>query len=247
MMDCRTARLLLAFARPNATELEACAVQALDQHLAECSECGSLARTEHQVDRRLGSAMRDVPLPPELRQRLLMRLQAERKAWYRNLPRRHPRVAAAVAAVLLLGIGLAVYLAVRSPLPLDLPGLAEKWNGQVPASQEEVQKVFERLGFKVVVPPGFNYQYLNSYELQEFGGTLVPHLLFIRGPNHAEIYILSGSQFDISAAVEQPREGSGRFTIELRPGPANSDVAYLIKYTGGSLDWLLEEEKRSAT
>jgi hypothetical protein len=247
MMDCRTAQLLLAFARPNAGELEAGAAEALDRHLAECSECGSLARTEHQVDGRLGVAMRDVPLPADLGQRLLTRLQAERKAWYRNLPRRHPRLAAAVAALLLLGIALTVYLAVRSPRPLDLPALAQKWNSQVLASPEEVEKAFEKGGFKIIAPPGFNYQYLDSYELQAFAGTLVPHLLFIRGSNHASVYILSGSQFNIRAAVDQPREGSGPFTIELRPGPANSNTAYLIRYTGGSLDWLLEEEKRPAT
>jgi hypothetical protein len=48
--------------------------------------------------------------------------------------------------------------------------------------------------------------------------------------------ILPASQFDLRAAVEQPREGSGRFSVELRLGPVNSNVAYLIKYTGGSLE-----------
>src|SRR5690348_1108980 len=99
MMDCRTARLLLAFARPRCPELDECAGEALDNHLAKCAECASLARAEHHFERRLGLAMRDVPVPPDLRQRLLTRLQIERKAWYRNLPRRHPRVAAAVAAL----------------------------------------------------------------------------------------------------------------------------------------------------
>jgi hypothetical protein len=247
MMDCTTARLFLAFARPNCAELEGCTAEALDDHLAECTECGSFARAEHHFERRLGPAMRDVPLPPDLRQRLLTRLQGERKAWYRNLPNRHPRVAAAVAALLLLGIGMAVYLAIRPPRPLDLQAFAENWNGQVPSSPEQIQKVFEERGFKIVVPSGFNYQYLDSYDLQPLGGTMVPHLFFIRGSNHASVYIVPGSQFDIRAAVDQPREGSGRFTVELRPGPANSNIAYLIKYTGGSLDWLVEEEKRSTT
>jgi hypothetical protein len=246
-MDCKTARFLLVFSRPKAPELEACAAEALNDHLAECSECGALARAEHQVERRLALAMRDVPLPLDFRQRLLTRLQEERRAWYRQLPRRHPRVAAAVAAVLLLAIGLGTYAAVRPPRPVDLAAIADEWNGEVSLAPEEVQKAFEAKGFKMIVPSGFNYQYLVSYDLQELNGTLVPHLLFVRGPHHASVYILSGSQFDVRAAVDQPREGSGRYTVELRPGPANSKLAYLIKYMGGSLDWFLEEEKRSPT
>jgi hypothetical protein len=247
MMDCKTARLLLAFARPTCSELEACAVEALDDHLAQCTACEALARAEHHFERRLGLAVRDVPLPPDLRQRLLTRLQAERRAWYTSLPRRHPRVAAAAAALLLLAMGIGIYLAIRPPRPLDLPALADNWNRRVPASPDQVQKAFEEWGFPTVVPSAFNYQYLDSYDLQPLGDTMVPHLFFIRGSNYASVYILSGSQFDIRAAVDQPREGSGRFTVELRPSPANSNVAYLIKYTGGSLDWLVEEEKRSTT
>jgi hypothetical protein len=246
-MDCRTARLLLEFARPKTAELEACAAQALNDHLAECADCGSLARAEHQVERRLASAMRDVPLSPHFRERLLTRLQEDRRVWYRRLPHRHPRIAAAVAAVLLAAVGLIVYAALRPPRALDLAAIAEKWNGAVSLSPEEVQKAFEAQGFKMIVPSGFNYQYLASYDVQELDGTLVPHLLFVRGPHHASVYVLSGSQFDVRAAVDQPREGSGRFTVELRPGPANTNLAYLIKYMGGSLDWFLEDEKRSST
>jgi hypothetical protein len=148
---------------------------------------------------------------------------------------------------LLLVIGLTGYAAIRPPRALDLADLADKWNGQVPATPDEVQKAFEDLGFRTIVPSGFNYQYLDSYDLQRLAGRWVPCLYFARGPNHASVYILSGTQFDIRPAVLQPREGSGRFTIELRPGPADSNVAYLIKFTGGSLEWLVEEEKSPAT
>src|SRR5437879_2213818 len=126
-MDCRTARLLLTFARPRAAELEAGAAEALTDHLAECAECGALARAEHQVDRLLGLAMRQVSTPLDLRQRLLTRLQVERRNWYQRLPREHPRIAAAVAAVLLLAGGLAVYAAFRPPRALDLQDLAWQW------------------------------------------------------------------------------------------------------------------------
>jgi hypothetical protein len=247
MMECRTARLLLSFHRPKTPELEACAVASLNDHLADCSECESFARAEHQIDRQLALAMQHVSVPADLRQRLLTQLQAERRTWYRRLPHRHPRVAAAVAVLLLFVAGLAVAAVTRPPRPLDLTAIADNWNARVPASSEAVQKFFEHHGFKVVVPPEFDYQYLDWYELQEFAGKSVPHLRFVRGQNYASVYILSASQFDVRAAADQPREGSGRFTVELRLGPANSNVAYLIKYTGGSLDGFLEEKKRSTT
>src|SRR5207245_4780371 len=116
-----------------------------------------------------------------LRQRVQTRLQTERRIWYKRLPQRHPRVAAAVAAVMLLAAGLAVYAAVRPPRPIDLAASAYKWNARVTASPAEVQKSFADEGFKVIVPPDFNYQYLAWYDLQEFAGTRVPHLVFVRG------------------------------------------------------------------
>lgn len=233
-MDCKTARLFLAFARPRISELEASSAQALNDHLAECPECETLARTEHQAERLLSSAMRQVPVPGDFRQRLLTRLQIERRAWYRRWPHRHPRIVAALAAVVLLAVGLAVYVALKPPRPLDLQKMADHWN--TPVSPEEVQEWFAAKGFKIIVPPDFNYQYLAGYDVQVFDGQLVPHLEFIRGQYHASVYILSASQFDIRAAVDQPREGSGRFTVELRLGPLHSNVAYLIRYTGGSLE-----------
>src|SRR5689334_21028662 len=127
MMDCNTARFLVALCRPNMPELEACAAQALNHHLAECSECGVLVRAEQLDERRLGASMRDVPLPVNLRERLLTRLQEERRAWYRHLPQRHPRIAAAIAAVFLLTVGLAVYAAIRPARALDLEAIAYQW------------------------------------------------------------------------------------------------------------------------
>jgi hypothetical protein len=238
-MECNTARLLLAF---SGSELDDSAGEALNNHLADCAECGALAREGHQAERLLRVAMRQVRVPSDLRQRLLTRLRTERGLWYKRLPQRHPRIAAAVAAFLLLTVGLAVYGAIRPPRPLDLVAIADHWNSRLPATAEDVQKSFAEEGFKVIVPPDFNYQYLAWYDVQEFAGRPVPHLVFIRGQNHASVYILSAAQFDVRAAVDQPREGSGRFTVELRLGPLHSNVAYLIRYTGGSLEGFCRDQ-----
>src|SRR5947209_5969151 len=49
-MDCRTARLLLEFARPRAGELQGSDADALEGHLLACAECESLARLERLAD-----------------------------------------------------------------------------------------------------------------------------------------------------------------------------------------------------
>src|SRR5438270_13002552 len=114
-MDCRTAQLLLTFARPKASELGAREAEALNRHLTACAACAALARGQSQIEHQLGVAMRDVPLPVDLRQRLLTRLAEDRREWYTHLPRRHPRWAAAAAALLLLAVGFVVYAALRPP------------------------------------------------------------------------------------------------------------------------------------
>src|SRR5947209_6413570 len=113
-MDCRTARLLLDFARPLSTELEASEAEALHCHLADCSQCGALAQVERQADERLGQAVRDVPVPDGLRQRLLSRLAIERDAWYRRWLMRATGIAAAITLAVWLGWSL------RGPRPAEV-------------------------------------------------------------------------------------------------------------------------------
>src|SRR5215211_1502430 len=120
-MDCKTARLLLAFARPCATELDAAGVQALEAHLADCHECGPLARLENRLDEHLGQAVRDVPLPPGLRTRLLAGLRPD--PWHQ---RRWVRAAAglAAAAALVLSVTLG-WITHTKPVVLDLEQVSQ--------------------------------------------------------------------------------------------------------------------------
>src|SRR6185437_4010371 len=83
-MDCKTARLLLDFVRPQAPELPAEEDGVLQNHLDHCPDCHSLARGERQLDERLGKAMLQVEVPAGLREHLLARLEVERGDWYRR-------------------------------------------------------------------------------------------------------------------------------------------------------------------
>jgi hypothetical protein len=248
-MDCRTARSLLDFVRPQTAELSAEDAEGLGEHLHECPECGLLARVEREADERLSRAMRDLAVPHDLRARLLNRLGAERRSWYRGLARRHPRVAVAVAASVLLLLGTGIYWATKAKPVIELEGVlawANERNERRSAGPEEIERWFAEGGVKTKLPPDFNYYLLDSFAQESFQGRLVPRLLFIRGQNRAYVYILSASQFDLKRSLQQPPQGSGGYTVEIRAHLENPDVAYLILYTGDSLEPFLGTEQRPA-
>src|SRR5262249_14246403 len=94
-MDCKTARLLLDFARPQARELEPDEAGALETHLDRCADCHDLARGERRLDEHLGKVMRQVEVPAGLRDQLLVRLESNRGDWYRRRFAHTMRLAAA--------------------------------------------------------------------------------------------------------------------------------------------------------
>src|SRR5262245_31330475 len=165
-MDCKTARLLLLFAHPLPAELEAGEAEALESHLAECPECGPLAQAERQSDACLGRALRDVPVPAELRQRLLTHLDAERGRWYRRRGARLLAVAAALALVVWLGWS---WLAQRTTI--DLQAFHSDVSQQAGARPEQVEQWFyDKYRVRTVAPADFNYALLATYHLVELEG-----------------------------------------------------------------------------
>src|SRR5262249_22281362 len=138
-MDCRNARLLLHFTRPeHPPELEADEAEALRAHLAECPECGVLAEAERRADECLGPAMRAVPVPPGLRERLHERLAGRPVAWYRRSWTRGLVTAAAVLVA--VGLGLSWFAGPRTTLNLER--LCDDASDQVGAPPEKVEAWF---------------------------------------------------------------------------------------------------------
>jgi hypothetical protein len=238
-MDCRTARLLFDLARPHAPELEAADIIVLEKHLAECPECGPLARAERQADELIGTAMRSVAVPEGLRTRLLDRLETEGSLASRRRWLRRTRWLAAAAAVLLVLRGGGWYWYYLHRPVVNLEDVQRELIGQRGSTPEEVTQWFSTWrNVDIVAPPQFNYAYLDSFDL--IGGR-VPQLIFIRGENHAYVRILSARRFNLAASLSQQRRESGGCAVDLLRHPTDPDVAYLIIYTGGSLDWLLAE------
>ena len=77
-MDCRTALEILEVVRPDSADpMEPEVVEASD-HVESCRRCEDHFLARRHFDRRLGEQMRDVPLPPGLKSRLLAGLEARK-------------------------------------------------------------------------------------------------------------------------------------------------------------------------
>jgi hypothetical protein len=235
-MDCKTARLLLEYARPKPAELAEGDASALAGHLHTCPDCDALARGERQFDAHLGRAVRGVPLPDGLRDRLLTRLAAERRAWYRRKAWRCGPVAAAAVMVLALS---AYWFWPRHNLPTpDLYAIEFPVSTQL-AQGKSVKDVHDWFGTArglrdVVVPAEIrgegtlDYSLLTYYDLAPCQGQQVPMLLFVTGTLQARIYILSDRQFNLA---EDQDDNNGQVTVLYRPMPERH-VAYVIVLTG---------------
>jgi hypothetical protein len=246
MMDCRTARLLLDYARPRTAELEAAEVDALQCHLVDCGECAALAQAERMADHRLGQAMRAVVVPEGLRTRLLTRVETEYRTAKRRTWLRRAGVAA-LAASLLMGLWLGIEWK-NQPVSVDTDRLAyqvfEDTSNPLP---DTVQAWFKSKGTDTIAPPDFNYGLLKYYGVADLQGKRVPLLLFVQGKEQARVYILSDKQFDFKDALANPPGPGSGCKVELRPSLKDPHLAYLVVYTGESLVPFLAAGEPSTT
>jgi hypothetical protein len=217
-MECRNARLLLEFARPGSSELDAVEAEALGQHLSECPDCSALAQFERRVDDHLGRAMRDVPVPSGLRERILGKLAGERSL--RN--RRWLLRASAAAAVLLLG--LTGWYLWSSNLPALTPDDVPYLVGAGPFVEPDELRAHSVGHWDIAaeLPPRFNPKLLQSYDLAILQGRQVPLLVFAREseeprhrPDVARVYILSRRQFDLEQTRKNFANLSGHHEVKI--------------------------------
>jgi hypothetical protein len=246
-MDCKTARLLLAFARPQHAELDPLELRALEAHVAACPDCGHNANQDRAFDEQLGQAMRQVDVPDQLRSRLLARLARERAAATKWRWKRYTAVAAAVAATLLLVIGIC-YGVRRATLPtLDVARIeAATQNIDILGhNKDEIKKEYHERGIDMTPPPTLNYAFLVHYGMGTLQGRQVPSLVFIRDNAeanihaHAIVYVVSDRDFNLSKvpAYYQWSEAGYRYKVEIERGLGASEF-YVIVHTGDNLDWL---------
>ncbi len=245
-MDCKTARLFLDYVRPRPAELPGDDAKALEGHLAACPECGAAARAERDADARLARAVQAVTVPEGLRDRLLGRLAAERRAWYRKRLRRAG--VAALAAAVLLALGL-WYLRPGPPPSPDLDQVTLDVSFQ--KGPEQVESWFQNhypqhafLAPREIDQGTLNYELLTYYDVVSFQGKQVPMLLFVNGGQQARVYVVSGRGFTLPEGPDS-RDSQG-VKVQYQRAPANPALGLIIIYTD-SLRPFLTGERPPAT
>ena len=239
-MDCNHARLLLIFLR-NSADLDVTEAEALAGHLKQCPDCDGWARQERRLDEALGKAMRAVPVPAGLQDRLLGRLEQDRSV--RRL--RHIRIALATAASLVLAVGLGWYFWIGARLPVTLAAVDSEIGEKIAVNREntpeKVEGWFRDQGLSMEVPVSLDFSLLFSYDTAHFMNRRVAKLLYVsRGERDqagsvAEVYVFPDSQFDVSKLEKElPSPGSNHNLLSLRP--ENSRYFYLVVSTSASLE-----------
>src|SRR5262245_60273664 len=208
-MDCKTARLFVPFARPECTELEPADRDALEGHLAECPDCRLEVEAEQSLNGVFGRAMRSVPIPAGLRERLLTRLAGQRRRFYARWA-----VRGFTAAAGLLLACLIIYRAFpdeienlvlnQSNVPFQLqtpftPPTPELPIGPYRNKQEMLDQLREQ-GCLVVLPrdldDNWDFRLLKYATVETYEGKPTATLLFRKGTATAKVRLLARGQYD---------------------------------------------------
>jgi len=244
-MDCKTARLLFEFLRPQPSELDAAELTAFEQHLATCPDCDALARAERQLDCAFSKAMQAVEVPAALRNRLLSRLERERGDVYLRWFGHAGRVAAAAAAVLLVGWGVYAWRQSHRPtVNMDWAWDDAQRSMVAPPSGDDLAEHFRQLGYDGRFPRNLNYARLACYGMGEFQGRAVPQLFFLtpEGGAHAKVRLLSAKQFNLTN-LPKDYQSPGDYPIKVELwSDDGAGCAEVVDYTGSSADWLRIDE-----
>lgn len=229
-MDCKTARQMMDFARPRRPELDGADLEALEAHLADCPDCGPLAQVERQMDSRLSQAMRAVPIPENLRARLLTKLEMERKIRNWKRTKRWLAVPAAAAALF-----LSTWLGwkwLQKPEHIQIEEIAETDYGKtINPRAEQVEDYFRAEKIYTVAPADANYDLLHHYAVANFQGKQVPFLLFTDGRSDVHVYILRSKEWDLTEAAQRAPMVGSNWKAEIR-FDSSGDYGYLVIYLG---------------
>jgi hypothetical protein len=227
-MDCHDARLLLTLQRREPEQLDRAELEAIERHVELCPGCQTWNQSEARFETALTAAVKDVPLPAGLKDKIASGLSRSRP------PRRMPWLGAA-AVLLAMGVGAGTYLWWQ-PIVVDDPAEVVIHDDQG-ARPDDVQAYFAALGHAMTPPPQFEYDYLLAYKLERFKGRLAPRLTFqCRRDNgvvvRAYVFCLPNGQFRLSSDFE------AHATSQFRVFHGDRET-YIAYCTGGDLGLLL--------
>jgi hypothetical protein len=226
-MYCRDAQFYLRLRRHAGDELGVDVSADLNRHLATCAACGADAMAAASFDRAVAGALRAVPVPVGLRDKLLAQASAHHGAVIRHKVYR----VTAIAASLFLAVGLTFGLFSGRP-KLD----TEAWVQYQDELRQQPEQALERwlVGLKVPpeLPKPFDPELLVFLGSEPIQGKDVPVAIFRHRTNpgeFAKVYVLrKGGPLD----VRDIRDAGISNTVAevIDESPRHPGVKYLIVY-----------------
>lgn len=232
-MDCNDARFYLRFRHSGPDDLGPDVVTDLDRHLADCPRCAAEATASRRFDAAVGRAMRDVPVPAGLRAKLVADLSARRG----NVLRRKAYRYAAVAASLLLAVGIAagIFSAARPTLETDTLVQSADEQLDAPAAEQAVRRWLAAEGLPPLPDP-FDFALYLTHGTEPVQGRAVPVVVFRhpQGPGYAKVYAFRDTQFKLKDV--KGAQASRCQAVVLKERDAATGVTFVAVYTGDRLD-----------
>lgn len=241
-MDCNTARMLITFFGRQGAELAPEDAADLDAHLSACPGCAEAVRFERAFDDRVGKAMLAVPVPTNLKAKLLDGVAADRGAWYRQ---KFYAVAGLAAAVVVVVGGIVAWQIAQAPT-LTADGIIAQEDARAQDRARFVDQFLGRHGLAFRPERPFDLNQLELVGTSDLNGKQVPVLYFMNGPKNAraKVYVVRDMDFKWK---DLPQDGSsqpgGQFghQVVLVRDRSRSDVGYVVVFTGAGLELFLEE------
>jgi hypothetical protein len=239
-MDCIHARLLIVLQGRDAKELDAQAVAGLEQHLEQCADCLAWSSQESRVDETLAKAIQKVPVPADLPSKILHHLEHQPR------PRCHARWLSAAAACVLIGAGVAGYLAYTDKAELTVAHFEQLVSHFENATPGDIEELFANAGMAVQVPLDLNFDHFSNHGVTTIRGLRIPRLDYVARRSDGEalavahVYVLAENAFQLDVirkAIDDKGEPivTSSHKIEARQFEAHPGFVYVIVYTGRSL------------
>lgn len=247
-MDCSTARMLATFFGRQGSELAPEDAAALDTHLASCSNCADAIRFERAFDDRVGKAMLAVPVPANLKAKLLDGIAADRGAWYRK----KFYAVAGLAAAVLLAIGGVVAWQLSNVADLTVSGIVQEHDSNERDRTASARDFLSHQGVQFHPERPLDLNQAETWGWRELRGKVVPYLYLSNRVKNASatVYVVRDSDFKWKDLPSNGTDGSSvpsvyGFQVVVLRDTQRSDVCYVVVFTGAGIDVFLEERSSS--
>lgn len=236
-MDCPHADLLLLFYRPDRpSDLSAEDAAALRDHLAACPACAAKLAQQSAADRAIGAAMRTVPVPAGLADRLHRQAESHLQTAWRRAARRTLAKAALAAALLVTAYG--GYVAATRPY-LDVAQLADRQDGLLQSPQRTAADWLAGNDLADALPEDFNLALVTFAGRRDVQGVPTRALRLDAGPGHtAWVYFVRPGDFNLADA--QTGQYTSNVGVKVYRDLPRGWTAVVV-YTGNNLNAFLSQ------